>query len=81
MNYQFRMRRKEANLEHGDEEGGEDGLPLPDPLYHVVKVGHTKEQRAHNYCLETNVAQCLLRFSFEDLTHCKRYKHFTCVCV
>ena len=41
------------NLKHGDEEGVEDGFPFPDPLHHVVKVGHSKEQGANNYCLKS----------------------------
>ena len=44
---------KVTHLKHGDEERGEDGFPFPNPLNHVVKVGHPKEQGTHNYCLET----------------------------
>ena len=47
------IKRQQTDLKHGDEERGEDGFPLPNPLNHVVKVGHPKEQGAHNYCLET----------------------------
>ena len=33
-----------GELEHGDQEGGENVLALPDPLHHVMEVSHSKEQ-------------------------------------
>ena len=31
-------------LKHGDQEGGHDVVPLPDPLDHVMEVRHAEEQ-------------------------------------
>jgi len=37
-----------GELEHGHQEGGENVLTFPDPLDHVMKVSHPKEERAND---------------------------------